>query len=52
VTTKSINIEVTKNLFMGIARHQGVEKNLYWEGEVGLAQGKRVVDEMVSDIQR
>jgi hypothetical protein len=48
LTTKSINIRMTKN---GIARHQEVEKNLNWEGEVGVAQGKRVVDEMVSDIQ-
>jgi hypothetical protein len=39
-------------IFMGmIARHQEVEKNSYWEGEAGLAQGKRVVDEMVSEIQ-
>jgi len=48
LTTKSINIRMTKGM---IARHQKVEKNLYWGDEAGLAQGKRVVDETVSDIQ-
>ena len=48
VTTKSINTGMTKNDMLA---RQEVEKNSYREGEAELAQEKRVVDEMVSEIQ-
>ena len=52
VSTKSIHIQVTEKFMSMTAKHREEgEKSLYWVGEAEVAQGKRVVGAMVSDIQ-
>jgi len=53
VSKESTNIQVTKKNFMSMtAKHREEdEKSLCWVGEAEVAQGKRMVGGMASDIQ-